>query len=269
LGLDLGARVVVYTKTMPFLGERRKMQDNINQPLPMASGSNLMPNNKTKNKLLPAVIILAVLLCGTAIGLICVFLQLKNSNDELQSLKSEYIKMEELLNEKTDDRYVAGDDEQVVVDDPSGSSGESTPNSTAQIYLEPTGWDVKFAYPEGVTKIEYTMSDNFDGTIYIDSITKNGKKYDVNICGGSERYVHYPFFLGRIARWTPTAQHETWDTSPAIQDDDLLLKVSNNEYYGNFEHTGNGCESSDATALSDYEEALEIVRELYRGVVAK
>lgn len=219
-----------------------------------------------RKKLVVAVIILAVLFCGTLGGLIYVILQLQNSHAEIRDLKDEIDRVSELSDEEVGDEPEVSNSEQVVGENASASTDTPLSGSKTR-YLEPDGWDVVFAYPKGVTGIEYSMvGENYDGVIYIDKIVKDGKTYDINICGGKEQYKQYPFFLGQVIRWNPTAQHESWKSSPAGYDNDLLRKVGVNEYYVNFDNPGNGCELRDD---SDYLEALEIVRELYWGIEAK
>ena len=135
-------------------------------------------------------------------------------------------------------------------------------------YLEPKEWDVKFKYPAGVTDIAYaTNADNFDGALYITGIAKGAKVYDVNICGGKEKYEQYPFYLGELNRWNPTGEHEEWETSPSSYEGmKRLLKSGSFEYYANT-YYGNGCELGDDTP--DYVEATKLAKEILESVQTK
>jgi len=135
-------------------------------------------------------------------------------------------------------------------------------------YLEPKDWDVKFTYPDGVTDIAYaTNADNFDGALYITGIAVGSKIYDVNICGGQEKYQQYPFFLGEINRWNPTAEHEEWETSPSSYDGmKRLLKAGGIEYYANT-YYGNGCETGDETP--DYIEGTKLAKQILESIQSK
>ena len=135
-------------------------------------------------------------------------------------------------------------------------------------YLEPKDWNIKFAYPDGVTDIAYGVSsDNFDGALYITGIAKNGRVYDVNICGGQAAYEQYPFFLGEVDRWNPSGEHEEWQTSPSVYEGmKKLLKNGSYEYYVNT-YYGNGCETGENNP--DYIEALKLAKEILESAEKK
>ena len=96
---------------------------------------------------------------------------------------------------------------------------------------------------------------------------KNGKVYDVNICGGKEKYNQYPFFLGSAYKWDPTKTHEEWETSPDTYDGvKKALKVGSVEYYIDTAY-GSGCEIGDQ--VPDYLEATKIAKELFDSIERK
>ena len=134
-------------------------------------------------------------------------------------------------------------------------------------YLEPTGWAIKFTYPEGVVDVKYVIqNENYNGELYIMSIATADKIYDVNRCGGKAAYEQYPFFLGQISRWDPKAKHDDWETSPLSAGGSLALKDGDIEYFVNTTY-GNGCETGDMTP--DYVEALKISKKLIDSMEKK
>lgn len=212
---------------------------------------NKKQNSNDKKWVIATISISVVAVLGIGFG---IFQMSENGkrDDEISALKDEV----EVLKQQSQQANDGGN----VADKNEGSTH-------IQKYLEPEGWDVRFAYPKGVTDVEYSMNENFDGTLYIDSITKDGKVYNVDVCGGKEAYGQYPFFLGTVQRWNPDGQHESWNTSPADFDGEILALTNNGlEYYVN-SHYGNGCEIGETTA--DYVEALRISKELLGGIEAR
>ena len=126
-------------------------------------------------------------------------------------------------------------------------------------YLEPQGWDVRFAYPEGVTDAQYDVQDaNWDGVLYVSEITKDGKTYDASLFGGKDSYRHYLFFLGAVARLSTASSLSRWVASAP-----LLFEKNNYKYYRDGD---NGYETSDT---DEYKEACRIVEALLKNIEAK
>lgn len=191
--------------------------------------------------------------------------------DELSRLKTDLAKYEEqnsAIEKKT--IQATGTKRSIEID----AQGLATEDSgTAAVvdskkYLEPKGWEIKFEYPEGVTDIAFGESNEvFDGAIYITGIAKDGKVYDVNICGGKDAYEQYPFFLGEVQRWNPSGAHEDWQKSPAVYEGiKRYLKTTDYEYYVNTNY-GNGCVLGDQT--EDYKEAIKIAKQIIESIQSK
>ena len=193
------------------------------------------------------------------------YLKTIKNNDEISNLKSEISSLKEPQQQKQTVEKIQSGDTTVVTD--SVDTNANPTAATTKKYLEPEGWNVRFVYPDGVTDIQYGTNDNYDGALYIYSITKDGKTYDVNICGGKEAYKQYPFFLGNIDRWNPSGSHESWEKSPsAYSGMNLALTNGGYEYYVNT-YYGNGCETGENTP--EYVEALRISKSLMDGIEAK
>lgn len=192
--------------------------------------------------------------------------------DENGKLKTEVATLEEASSDVSK-RVLKGNSTKKSVEF-SEEGVATTESGTANVvdskkYLEPKDWDVRFAYPEGVTDIAYALStDNFDGAMYITGIAKGGKVYDVNICGGKAAYEQYPFFLGEVDRWNPTGTHEEWNASSPSTYDGMkrILKTGGIEYYVNT-YYGNGCETGDETP--DYVEATKLAKEILESIEKK
>lgn len=134
-------------------------------------------------------------------------------------------------------------------------------------YLEPKGWDVKFEYPAGVTDIAYGINEeNFDGALYITGIAVGPKVYDASICGGTDAYQQYPFFLGELSRWNPSGAHDEWENSPSVYEGmKRFLKTASFEYYVNTFY-GNGCETGEN---EDYKVATQLAKQILESITSK
>ncbi len=238
------------------------MEQNVNTVTPTMP----VANNKQKsgNGLKIATVIACVMAaCGIGFS---VFQTIENNkkNEEINTLKTEISSLKEQQNQTTE-KVQSGST--TIVTDSISDADTNNASSSVKKYLEPEGWNVRFAYPDGVTDIQYGTNDNYDGALYIYSITKNGKTYDVNICGGKDAYEQYPFFLGNVDRWNPNGSHESWEKSPAAYNG-MTLSLTNGDYqYYVNTHYGNGCESGENTP--DYVEALSISKALMDGIEAK
>ncbi len=211
---------------------------------------------------------------AAALFLVLFIVQITQNNglkDELSRLKTDLAKYEEqnsVVEKKT--IQATGTKRSIEID----AQGLATEDSgTAMVvdskkYLEPKGWEIKFEYPEGVTDIAFgESSEVFDGAIYITGIAKDGKVYDVNICGGKDAYEQYPFFLGEVQRWNPSGAHEDWQKSPAVYEGiKRYLKTTEYEYYVNTNY-GNGCVLGDQT--EDYKEAVKIAKQIIESIQSK
>lgn len=239
------------------------MEQNADNSTPVTPVAPVVDNKqKSGNGLkITAVIACIVVFCGIGFG---VFQTIENNrkNEEIDTLKTEISSLKEQQQNQTAEKVQSGST--TIVSDTISNTDTNDTSSSAKKYLEPGRWNVRFAYPDGVTDIQYSASDR---ALYVFSITKNGKTYDVNICGGKNAYKHYPFFLGQVDRWNPNGSHESWEKSPAVYNG-MVLSLTNGdyEYYINT-HYGNGCESGDDTP--DYVEALSITKALMDGIEAK
>ena len=224
---------------------------------------------KKVNVFLITTIVAAVLM---VVGFVFGFMQLAENNklkDEVSQLKTQVSVLEESNSGIVKKVLKGSPSAQNVELDEKGVASQDTGTVTvidSAKYLEPEGWAVRFKYPEGVTDIAYATSSSYDGSIYITGIAKDGKVYDVNICGGKEKYNQYPFFLGSAYKWNPTGTHEEWETSPATYDGvKKIAKVGTNEYYVDTAY-GSGCETGDN---ADYQEATRLAKELFDGFEKK
>lgn len=218
------------------------------------------PDSNMKWKIITAVMAV-IAVCGVGFGIFQVVEASKNS-EEIDNLKSEVVSLKEQQAQNTN-KTQSGATTIFTESINNANSG----SIAAKKYLEPEGWNVRFAYPDGVTDVQYGMNDNYDGALYIYSITKNGKTYDINMCGGRDAYQQYPFFLGLVSRWNPSGSHESWESSPATYDSSkLALTNGGYDYYIDM-YYGNGCETGDNNP--DYLEALRISKSLLDSVEIK
>lgn len=154
-------------------------------------------------------------------------------------------------------------DNSATINNPSSTN---TP-ATKYLLLNDDDWDIKFTIPAGVTNIRYHITEDYDETLFITSITVGNKTYDLNLCGGDNTYRHYPFFLGQIIRWDVDDSHPSWITHPAHQKGlKLLTKHQDHEYYVNTNY-GNGCATGDQN--EDYQSALKLTKTLLESAQLK
>lgn len=219
----------------------------------------IAPHDKKKWKIIASIaIVVAIFGVGLSLFLI---IEKQQDSDKIADLTLKAESLQEQLSQKTPDDTQNSEQYSSTEDDNNGDSDAN--NISSQKYLEPEGWDVRFAYPNGVTDAEYSVQDDlWDGALFIYSITKDGKTYDVNLFGGKESYRHYPFFFGEVARWNDVSPRNSW--SGVIVDMDLILTSGDYKYYA--WDKGNGYETGDA---STYDEACQIVGELLRNIEAR
>lgn len=229
------------------------MQQDTPIILPSVNADGLKTQDTNMPKII-AIVTSAVAICGIGFG-IYEIVQNNNANARISDLESEITSLRKQLEEKTP----------TSPEDNSASSGsnsnQSKPNHAVvtKKYLEPQGRDVRFAYPEGVTDVQYDVQDaNWDGVLYVSGITKDGKTYDVNLFGGKDNYKHYPFSLGAVARLSTTSSPSGW-----VANAPLLFENNNYKYY---KDGGNGYETGDA---AEYEEACRIVEVLFNNIETK
>lgn len=225
---------------------------------------------KKVNIFLITTIVAAVLMVGAIVFAIVQLSENNKLKDEISDLKTQVSVLNEskagivkkVLKGSPSTQNVELDEKGLATQD----TGTVTVIDSAK-YLEPEGWSVRFKYPTGVTDIAYATSTSYDGSIYITGIAKNGKVYDVNICGGKEKYNQYPFFLGSAYKWDPTKTHDEWETSPETYDGvKKALKIGSVEYYIDTAY-GSGCETGDQNP--DYLEATKIAKELFDSIERK
>ena len=231
---------------------------------------NDMAKPKSKvNVFLILAIIFGLISAALAIALILQLVEKSKLRDENSDLKTQISVLTEKKTGVVKKVLKGSPSAQNVELDDKGLASEETGTVTvidSSKYLEPEGWAVRFKYPEGVTDIAYATSPSYDGAIYITGIAKDAKVYDVNICGGKEKYNQYPFFLGSAYKWNTAGNHEEWDTSPATYDGvKKIAKVGTNEYFVDTAY-GSGCEIGEN---ADYIEATKLVKELFDGFEKK
>ena len=222
----------------------------------------ITPGKKVNVFLITTIVATVLMIGGVAFGIA----QISEKNklkDEISDLKTQIAVLEESNSGVVKKVLKGSPSAQNVELDEKGLASQDTGTVTvidSTKYLEPEGWSVRFKYPEGVTEIAYATSSSYDGSIYITGIAKDGKVYDVNICGGKEKYNQYPFFLGSAYKWNPNGTHEEWETSPATYDGvKRIAKVGTNEYYVDTAY-GSGCEIGEN---ADYTEATKLAKELF------
>lgn len=232
-----------------------------NTTTPTTNTFDNQPNNlkKPHNKLIPITIILAILtLAGLSTS---IFLGIQSSNraSEISELKTKVDSLTSKDSNSNEPNQTTTNESQ-----PSNNQTSSTTENKL-LYLEPEGWNVKFAYPEGVTEVIASANDNYDGTLYIGSITYNGKTYNVDLFGGKDAYHHYPFFLGNLMRWDSKATHESWEQNPTQLGGVLVFEQGSVGYYYNAAG-GNGYETGNE---ADYNKAVELTSQLLHNITAK
>ncbi len=224
----------------------------------VSSNTSSSQTNKKQRYFIVIIIALMLLLC-VGIGF-SIFQTLKyaEANDKVTELEKKITLLQEQL--KKEQAETPTDKEPV---DDTDQKDDTNQDVAVKQYLEPEDWNVRFAYPDGVTEVLYHVQDTpWNGALYIDSITKNGKTYNVDMFGGKDSYKSYSFFFGEVARWKKTNPHDQWTGSIV----DMKLGLTNGEYEYYTWDKGNGYESGSA---ADYEEACGIVSELFNNIEAK
>ena len=134
-------------------------------------------------------------------------------------------------------------------------------------YLKTSNWEVMFPYADGVSTAKTETTSEFDGALYITSVTENGAKLDVNDCGGSEKYTEKKFFLGKVVRWNASASHAEGTVSPEKDGSySKIFKTSKYDYYIYYEG-GSGCEAGEDTA--NYKRGVELARQMIQNIRIK
>lgn len=201
-----------------------------------------------------AILASIVAICGIGFGIFGI-VQNSNANARINELESEITSLHEQLEQKTTTDSQGNDTNSNL------NANQNNPDHVVATkkYLEPQGWNIRFAYPEGVTDVQYDIQNtNWDGVLYVSGITKDGKTYNVDLFGGKNAYRHYPFFLGAVARLSAANSPSGW-----VVDAPLLFKGNNYSYY---RAGGNGYEAGDA---AEYEEACRIVEALFNNVESR
>lgn len=222
------------------------------------------------------IVIVIVLLLGVIFG-VCWLLN--RHGDVVERDEKPEVNSSHIDDNKDEDSQTAEDDSSSSDDnnDSNTNDSESSAPVMSEIsqppvpevnYLYAPEIGVKFKLPLEVTDVVFgdstNFSTNFDGAIYFKSITKNGKIYDVDICGGKDGYLYYPFFLGAVMRWIPDREHEWWEDSPAVYESyEKIFEYDGAEYYTTI-YGGNGCETGEDTP--EYVEAVETVREIINSI---
>ena len=222
----------------------------------------ITPGKKLNIFLITTIVAAVLMVAGFVFG----FIQLGENNklkDEISQLKTQVSVLQESNSGVVKKVLKGSPSAQNVELDEKGVASQDTGTVTvinSAKYLEPEGWAVRFKYPDGVTDIAYATSSSYDGSIYITGIAVGNKIYDVNICGGKEKYNQYPFFLGSAYKWNTAGTHEEWETSPETYDGvKRIAKVGTNEYFVDTAY-GSGCEIGEN---ADYQEATRLAKELF------
>lgn len=210
------------------------------------------------------VIMLFLAVGGVGVGVYAV-MQSDEKDSQIRVLKAEVRFLEEELDrlQNPENYQDGGDDTTTVVDNNISGIG----------YLEPAGWDVRFAYPEGVSEVQYDLSRQFDGSIYVTSITSNGITYDMNVCGGAESYHDFMFSLGWINRWNPNISHESTGelqpdtyTTAGLTRLGLVDNTGTYQYYIGKPDVGFMCVTGDNP---EYAEAVRLTEALLNSIEIK
>lgn len=192
-------------------------------------------------------------------------IKLNQSDEESKKLILEVTSLREQLEQKAQNTSNISSNGTLSTK-PSSSSSANNSNQNqdnSQKYLEPEGWNVRFAYPDGVTDVQYSTQDTpWDGVMFVTSVTKDGKTYNIDLFGGRESYQQYPFFFGEVARWDSVSPRDNW--SGSIVDMDLIFTNGDYKYYA--WSKGNGRESGDE---AEYQEACRIVKALFDNAESK
>ena len=209
---------------------------------------NLKGRSMEKKKKPVGLIVVIVLLFVVAVaGWSAAVLGIIKSNEYLDAIIELQAKNEDLSN-------AIGD--LSVVDDRYGN------------YIATENWEVKFAYTDGVTAVKAATGNKFDGSLYITSITKDGKTYDVRSCGeekAGDFNDENPFFLGEVVRYSNIDEHAEGVKEPGSDDDtySMITKMARYSYYVN-RNIKNGCEEN-----KDFKEGAKIARDIIDTIQMK
>lgn len=170
--------------------------------------------------------------------------EIKNRDDKIAKLTEENEKLDKQIEDIT------------VVDDPYAD------------FIKVEGWDVMFSYPDGVTKVKMETGKDGDGSLLIKSIEKDGKTYDVDICGGASQYSDSEFSIGKIVRWKNSGSHQEGaeDPSKDMTKYTMIYRTNNYSYYYNY-NVQQGCKTGDDNA--SYQEARQIASDIAYGIHIK
>lgn len=137
------------------------------------------------------------------------------------------------------------------------SSTQSALNNATVSYLEIPKLGIRFQYPIGVTDIQYSEQNTYDGTITFTSITKDGITIDINTCGGKSAYRQNTFSLGQIVRLDPLNNNSTFDYNNSEQ----IARIGEYEFF--FNPSSECLSDSDST---DYKIAIATIQELISSI---
>lgn len=198
-----------------------------------------------KKNIMP--ILLAVFIIAAISGwgvVIYQYNEIKNRDDEIAK-----------LSEKTDtlDKQV---EDLTAVDDPYAN------------FIKTDNWEVMFPYTDGVTKVKAEVGNDGDGSLLIKSIEKEGKTYDVNLCGGESHYSSdEPFFFGKVVRWKRNGEHKEGAEDPKdnVTKYSLIYTTNTYDYYYQF-NMEQGCKTGENES---YEEGVLIASNILNRIRIK
>lgn len=133
-------------------------------------------------------------------------------------------------------------------------------------FIQTDNWDVKFAFTDSVTDVKAATGNKFDGSIYITSVTKDGKTYDASVCPDVTFSDENPFFLGEVVRYNNYTQRDKDAKKPTEAVEDTyseLSRTSRYDYYINY-NIKNGCETN-----KDFKAGADIAAEILRTIQMK
>ena len=197
-----------------------------------------MKNKKIKALIATTIIAITVAIGGWTLAVI-ESIQLKDRDDKIAMLSEE----KETLDKKVDDLTDIKD---------SGAS-----------FLKISSWGVEFPYEYGVTEVKGEIADEYEGALYITSIKADDKTYDVNLCGGSEKYGNKKFYLGQIIRYDQEADYgDKADPKAYGSGYNWIFSKGKYDFYYKYDD-GSGCETG---TNEDYEKGVHYAIEMLRNI---
>jgi hypothetical protein len=199
---------------------------------------------KKKNILFPILTVVFAILAVSGWGIVIYAnTAIKSRDDKIAELTEE----KELLSKKVEDE-------------------EDVTNPYSN-YLATSGWEVAFPYTDGVTNAKAEIANVADGAFRIVSIEKDGKTYDINMCGGTASSSENPFYLGEVVRWKNDGSHKEGALDPSTETKSytLLYKTNRYTYYYRFDN-GHVCRKTNSEG---YDAGVKAASEMIHKIQIK